>query len=147
MLSSTPCIPIHIYLTTSINIRLTQGSRTIVANIRFHKKARLIRKAVRKCLLASLSNPIQSKKEKSSKKHGHPNKLPPNGGDNLENDNRTEEFNIDQTDTGNTNTGNIGIVEDKDSMKIHLQVLDLTQYQFNNDTINLLMKGLSCQKF
>ena len=63
--------------------------------------------------------------------------------DNLENNNRTEEFNIDQTDTGNTNTGNIGIVEDKDSMKIHLQVLDLTPYEFNNDTINLLMKGLS----
>ena len=52
-------IPIHIYLTTSINIRLTHGSRTSVANTRFHKKARLIRKAVRKCLLASLSNPIQ----------------------------------------------------------------------------------------
>ena len=28
-------------------------------------------------------------------------------------------------------------------MKVHLQVLDLTPYEFNNDTINLLMKGLS----
>ena len=63
--------------------------------------------------------------------------------DNLENDNRTEEFNIDQTYTGNTNTGNSGTVKDKDSMKIHLQVLDLTPYEFNNDTINLLLKGLS----
>ena len=27
-------------------------------------------------------------------------------------------------------------------MKRHLQVLDLTPYEFNNDTINLLMKGL-----
>ena len=63
--------------------------------------------------------------------------------DNLEDDNRTEEFNIDQTATGNTNTGNIGIVEDKDSMKIHLQVLDLTPYEFNNNTNYLLMKDLS----
>ena len=73
-------IPIHIYLTTSINIRLTHGSRTTVANTRFHKKARLIRKAFRKRLLVSLSNPIQSQ-EKSLYIHGHPNKLPPNGGD------------------------------------------------------------------
>ena len=28
-------------------------------------------------------------------------------------------------------------------MKVHLQVLDLTPYEFNNETINLLMKGLS----
>ena len=55
-------IPIHINLTTSINMRLTHGSRTTVANTRFHKKAWLMRKAVRKWLLAFLSNPIQSKK-------------------------------------------------------------------------------------
>ena len=64
---------------TSINIRLTHDSRTTVANTRVNKKARLIRKAVTKCLLASLSNPIQSKK--SLYIHGHPNKLPHNGGD------------------------------------------------------------------
>ena len=55
------------HLTTSINIRLPHGSRTTVAN------------TVRECLLASLSNPIQSKK--SEYIHGHLNKLPPNGGD------------------------------------------------------------------
>ena len=73
-------IPIRIHLTTSINIRLTHGSRTTVANTRFHKKARLIRKSFRKRLLVSLSNPIQSQK-KSLYIHGHPNNLPPNGGD------------------------------------------------------------------
>ena len=53
--------PIHIYLTTSINIRLTHGSRKTVANTRFHKRPGLSEKAVRICLLASLSNPTQSK--------------------------------------------------------------------------------------
>ena len=37
--------------------------------------------------------------------------------DNLENGNGTEEYNIDQNKIGNTNTQNIGTVEDKDSMK------------------------------
>ena len=75
------CAPVHIYLTTSINIRLTHGSCKTVANTRFHKKGQAYqKKAVRKYLLASLSNPIQLKKN-SLYIHGHPNKLHPNGGD------------------------------------------------------------------
>ena len=44
------------------------------------KRPGLSEEAVRKCLLASLSNPIQSRK-KSLYTRGHPKKLPPNGGD------------------------------------------------------------------
>ena len=41
MSSSTP---IHIYLMTSINIRLAHGSRTTVANTKFHKKGQVYQK-------------------------------------------------------------------------------------------------------
>ena len=74
-------IPIHIHLTTSINIRLVHGSHTTVANTRFHKKGQAYQKTFRKRLLVPLSNLIQSPK-KSLYIHWHPNKWPPNGGDN-----------------------------------------------------------------
>ena len=73
MSSSTP---IHIYLTTSVNIRLTHGSRTTITNT---EKARLIRKS---CQKMSFGFPIKSQK-KSLYIHRHPNKLPLNGGDNM----------------------------------------------------------------
>ena len=73
-------IPIHIHLTTSINIRLTHGSRTTVANARFHKKGQPYQKSFQK---TSFGFPIKSYPipKKSLYIHGHRNKPPPNGGD------------------------------------------------------------------
>ena len=75
------CISIHIYLTTSINIRLTHGSRTTVANTRFHKKGQAYQKSCQKMFFGFpiKSHPIQ---KKSLYIHNrHLNKLPPNEGD------------------------------------------------------------------
>ena len=73
---------IHIHLTTSINIRLTHGSRKTVENTRFQKRPGLSRKAVRKCLFGFpiKSHPIQNKFVHI---HVRLNKLPLNGGDKL----------------------------------------------------------------
>ena len=75
----TPChhlFQFHIYLTTFINIRLTHGSRTTVANTRFHKKGQAYQKS---CQKMSFGFPIKSHpiKKKSLYTHWHPNKLPP----------------------------------------------------------------------
>ena len=50
-------IPIHIHPTTSINIRLTHGCRTTVANTRFHKKGHPYQKSFQKM---SFGFPIKS---------------------------------------------------------------------------------------
>ena len=72
-------IPIDIYLKTSNDTRLTHGSRTTVANTRFHKKGQTYQKS---CQKISFGFPIKSHpiQKKSLYIHGHPNKLPPNGG-------------------------------------------------------------------
>ena len=73
-------IPIHIHLTTSTNTRLTCSSHATVANTRFHKKGQAYQKSFQKMSFGFpiKSHPIQ---KKSLYIHGHPNKVPPNGGD------------------------------------------------------------------
>ena len=74
MSSSTP---IYIYLTTSIDIRLTHGSRKTVTNTKFHKKGQAYQKMLSENVFW-LPYQIPSNPDKSSLYvHGHPNKLPP----------------------------------------------------------------------
>ena len=67
---------------TSINIRLTHSSRTTVTNTKFDKKGQAYQKS---CQKMSFGFPIKSHpiQKKSLYMHGHPNKLPPNGGYNI----------------------------------------------------------------
>ena len=65
---------------------------------------------------------------------------------NFETDNQnnvTVESNDEQSTTGNNSLEFTENGMDKERQHVHLHVLDLTPYDFSNDTINLLKKGLS----